>query len=86
LATETHCEGIICEKKWDKKVKRVESGVVSRYMADFCHLDDGDDTSSPKRTFLQDPHSVTSQKTAFFTVTAVKTSHLNNMYDVSLKC
>jgi hypothetical protein len=27
----------------------------------------------PKRRFLQDPHSATSQKTAFFIVTAVKT-------------
>jgi hypothetical protein len=30
----------------------------------------------PKRRFLQDPHGVTSQKTAFFIVTAVKTSNL----------
>jgi hypothetical protein len=30
----------------------------------------------PKRQFLQEPHSVTSQKTVFFTVTAVKTSNL----------
>jgi hypothetical protein len=27
----------------------------------------------PKRRFLQDPHGVTSQKTAFFIVTAVRT-------------
>jgi hypothetical protein len=27
----------------------------------------------PKRRFLQEPHGVTSQKTAFFIVTAVKT-------------
>jgi hypothetical protein len=31
---------------------------------------------SPKRRFLQEPHSVTSQKTPFFIVTAVKTSNL----------
>jgi hypothetical protein len=31
---------------------------------------------SPKRRLLQEPHGVTSQKTAFFIVTAVKTSNL----------
>jgi hypothetical protein len=31
---------------------------------------------SEKRRFLQEPHGVTSQKTAFFIVTAVKTSNL----------
>jgi hypothetical protein len=30
----------------------------------------------PKRRFLQEPHGITSQKTAFFIVTAVKTSSL----------
>jgi hypothetical protein len=30
----------------------------------------------PKRRFFQDPHSVTSQKTPLFIVTAVKTSNL----------
>jgi hypothetical protein len=30
----------------------------------------------PKRQFLQEPHGVTSQKTPFFKVTAVKTSNL----------
>jgi hypothetical protein len=30
----------------------------------------------PKRRFSQEPRDVTSQKTAFFTVTAVKTSNL----------
>jgi hypothetical protein len=30
----------------------------------------------PKRRFLQEPHGVTSQKTPFFIVTAVKTSNL----------
>jgi hypothetical protein len=30
----------------------------------------------PKRRFLQEPHGVTSQKTTFFIVTAVKTSNL----------
>jgi hypothetical protein len=29
-----------------------------------------------KRRFLQEPHGLTSQKTAFFIVTAVKTSNL----------
>jgi hypothetical protein len=34
-------------------------------------------TSDPlKRRFLQEPHGVTSQKTALFIVTAVKTSNL----------
>jgi hypothetical protein len=32
--------------------------------------------SPPKRRFLQEPHGVTSQKTEFFIVTAVKTSNL----------
>jgi hypothetical protein len=31
---------------------------------------------APKRLFTQDLHSATSQKTAFFMVTAVKTSNL----------
>jgi hypothetical protein len=31
---------------------------------------------SSERRFLQEPHGVTSQKTAFFIVTAVKTSNL----------
>jgi hypothetical protein len=31
---------------------------------------------SPKHWFLQEPHGVTSQKTPFFIVTAVKTSTL----------
>jgi hypothetical protein len=30
----------------------------------------------PKRRYLQEPHGVTSQKTPFFTVTAVKSSNL----------
>jgi hypothetical protein len=33
---------------------------------------------SEEREFLQEPHGVTSQKTAFFIVTAVKTSNLTN--------
>jgi hypothetical protein len=32
----------------------------------------------PKRRFLQEPHGVTTQKTQFFIVTAVKTSNLTN--------
>jgi hypothetical protein len=32
---------------------------------------------SPKSRFLQEPHGVTSQKTPFFIVTAVKTSNLS---------
>jgi hypothetical protein len=31
----------------------------------------------PKRRFLQEPHGVTTQKTPFFIVTAVKTSNLS---------
>jgi hypothetical protein len=34
----------------------------------------------PKRRFLQEPHGVTSQKTSFFTVTAVKASNLTITY------
>jgi hypothetical protein len=37
----------------------------------------------PKSRFLQEPHSVTSQETAFFIVTAMKTSNLNIRYKVS---
>jgi hypothetical protein len=33
----------------------------------------------PKRRFLQEPHGVTSQKTPFFIVTAVKTSNLTGL-------
>jgi hypothetical protein len=36
-----------------------------------------------KRRFLQEPHGVTSQKTPFFTVTAVKTSNLTRQNIVS---
>jgi hypothetical protein len=36
--------------------------------------------SSPKRRFTQKLHGATSQKTAFFIVTAVKTSNLNNIF------
>jgi hypothetical protein len=36
----------------------------------------------PKRLFLQEPHGVTTQKTPFFIVTAVKTSNLTNTYCV----
>jgi hypothetical protein len=45
-------------------------------LVDSCHPDDGGDTFLPKRRFLQEPRYVTSQRTAFFTVTAVKTSNL----------
>jgi hypothetical protein len=33
---------------------------------------------SPERLFLQEPHGVTTQKTPFFIVTAVKTSNLTS--------
>jgi hypothetical protein len=36
----------------------------------------------PKRLFIQEPHGVTSQKTPFFIVTAVKTS--NNVNAISI--
>jgi hypothetical protein len=36
----------------------------------------------PKRRFLQEPHDVTSPKTPFFIVTAVKTSNLTQCYVV----
>jgi hypothetical protein len=32
--------------------------------------------------FLQEPHAITSQKTAFFVVTAVKTSNLSLRFEV----
>jgi hypothetical protein len=38
----------------------------------------------PKRQFLQEPHGVTSQKTPFFIVTAVKTSNLTSVYETLL--
>jgi hypothetical protein len=38
-----------------------------------------------KRRFLQEPHGVTSQKTPFFIVTAVKTSNLTNSVVFSLQ-
>jgi hypothetical protein len=34
----------------------------------------------PKRRFLQEPHGATSQKTAFFIVTAVKTTDLTDVH------
>jgi hypothetical protein len=37
----------------------------------------------PTRRFLQEPHGVTTQKTSFFIVTAVKTSNLTDFHDVS---
>jgi hypothetical protein len=38
----------------------------------------------PKRRFLQEPHGVTSQKTPFFIITAVKTSHLTKPHMFSV--
>jgi hypothetical protein len=40
--------------------------------------------TSNRRRFLQEPHGVTTQKTPFFIVTAVKTSNLKpiNMYAI----
>jgi hypothetical protein len=38
----------------------------------------------PKRRFTQDLHDATSQKTAFFIVTAVKTSNVTSKYKVTL--
>jgi hypothetical protein len=35
--------------------------------------------SCKNRRFLQDPHGVTTQKTQFFIITAVKTSNLTNL-------
>jgi hypothetical protein len=37
---------------------------------------------SPETRFLQEPHGVISQKTAFFIVTAVKTSNFKKIYPV----
>jgi hypothetical protein len=37
---------------------------------------------SEERRFLQEPHGVTTQKTAFFIVTAVKNSNLISIVDV----
>jgi hypothetical protein len=38
-----------------------------------CHPDDGGQYAPQKSQFLQKPHSITSEKTIFFIVTAVKT-------------
>jgi hypothetical protein len=35
---------------------------------------------SEERRFLQEPHGVTSKKTPFFVVTAMKTSNLTNLF------
>jgi hypothetical protein len=35
---------------------------------------------APKRRFLKEPHGVTTQKTPFFIVTAVKTSNLTTEF------
>jgi hypothetical protein len=63
---------------------------VSRWLLDCCHLLAPVPRSRnflscrwrryvpPKRRFTQDVHSATSQKTAFFIVTAVKTSDLTS--------
>jgi hypothetical protein len=40
----------------------------------------------PKRRFLEEPHGITSQKTAFFIVTVVKTSNLTQFSDMSMIC
>jgi hypothetical protein len=45
------------------------------YLADSLNSDDGGDVL-PKRRFLQEPNGVTFQKTAFFIVTAMKSSNL----------
>jgi hypothetical protein len=37
--------------------------------------------SSPKRQFLQEQHGVTSQKMAFFLVTAMKTANLTKYFN-----
>jgi hypothetical protein len=42
---------------------------------DSCHPDEGGSKVPPKRRLLQEPHSVTFEKTPFFIVTAVKTSN-----------
>jgi hypothetical protein len=38
----------------------------------------------PKRRFLQEPQGITTQKTPFFIVTAVKTSNLSCVLHVSI--
>jgi NifB/MoaA-like Fe-S oxidoreductase len=38
--------------------------------------------SSSERQFIQEPHGVTSQKTPFFIVTAVKTSNLTRVWNL----
>jgi hypothetical protein len=42
----------------------------------LCHVALVRTNISEERQFLQEPHSITSQKMAFFIVTAVKTSNL----------
>jgi hypothetical protein len=46
-----------------------------RYFTDSCHPDEGG-VKFLRNVFLKEPHGVTSQKTPFFIVTAVKTSNL----------
>jgi hypothetical protein len=41
---------------------------------------------SLKHWFLQEPHGITSQNTAFFIVTTVKTSNLTSFVGSSEKC
>jgi hypothetical protein len=52
------------------------SDELSAYFIRVTRIGDLGTTLAPKRRFLQEPHCVTSQKTTFFIVTAVKTSNL----------
>jgi hypothetical protein len=47
--------------------KIIEVGTTLTYLADSCRPDDGDAKVPPKCGFLQEPHGVRSQKTAFLT-------------------
>jgi hypothetical protein len=49
--------------------------IISKLDISF-HPEDGSGIFSSKRRFLQEPHGVTSQKTPFFIVTAVKISNI----------
>jgi hypothetical protein len=79
IATHAHCEEILCILNYT--IEFLRSACRLLVMANVVH----NRVLSPwwwrryvppTRRFLQEPHCVTSQKTPFFIVTAVKTSNL----------
>jgi hypothetical protein len=59
-----------------KTVSELETTLAVSEITDSLRPDYGGDNVPPKRRFLQEPHGVTSQKTALFIVTAMKTATL----------